>query len=585
MTQKLELIWTGKDKKDDIEPRILIKDESNSYSSESQPKLFEPNPTMNNYLIHGDNLLALKALQQDFSNKVKCIYIDPPYNTGAAFEHYDDNLEHSIWLSLMRSRLVLLKTLLQDSGLIFIQIDDNEYAYLKVLCDEVFGRNNYLNTLVIKAKAMAGASGGGEDKRLKKNYEFILVYSKNYDCLSYKVPINRIPLSEYIVDHKENEIGFYYTRVITNYGEKKLLGTITIGSGEEMQIFEHIGFEFSSISKIAKQEQCSQEEVYKKYFNDIFMVTNAQTSLLTKTNDFVKEKGKFISYSYIPTTGRSKGKKETKYIWNETLVVWLHDSAVLENGTVYKTEKSGTLWTNISWGRLDLEGGVSFKAGKKPEALLRQIIDMATDIGDIVLDSFLGSGTTCAVAHKMCRRWIGIEMGNQAYTHCKKRLDLLINGLDEKGITNDVNWTGGGGYNFYELAPSLINFDAFGQPVINKDYNADMLGAAIAKHEGYVYEPDKDAYWKQSHNGDKSFLFVTTSHLGADLLDSIHQEMKEDEFLLISCKSFDSLVEKRYKNIAVKKIPQSLLKHCEFGVDNYNLNIINPPEYEDEEDE
>lgn len=575
MANKLELTWYGKDEPLKIEPRLLIENTALSNTASD--------PDTENMIIHGDNLLALKALESKYAGKVKCIYIDPPYNTGNAFEHYDDSLEHSIWLSLMRPRLAILRKLLAIEGLIFIQIDDNEYAYLKVLCDEVFGRNNYLNTLVIKAKAGAGASGGGEDKRLKKNYEFILVYVKDYDSVTYNIPLEKVPLIDYIQEHKDNKVGFYYTRVITNYGEKIFLGTTKLGNGEDMKIYEHVGFEFSSVSKLSKELGNTQEEIYNRYIDDIFMVTNAQTSLLTRVNDFVKEKNKLISYEYVPSTGKMKGKLETKLVWNETLVVWLKDSSIIEDGKVYKTEKTGTLWTNISWGRLDLEGGVSFKSGKKPETLIQKIFEMTTEHGDLVMDSFLGSGTTVAVAHKMGRNYIGVEMGEHAYTHCKVRLDKVIAGEDAGGITKSVDWTGVGGYRFYELAPSLINIDPFGEAVINTDYDANMLAAGVALHEGFTYQPDTALFWKQAKGNEDSYLFVTTRHLSCAYLDSIKDTMEDGEYLVIACRSFDRGLDKAYSSITVKKIPQMLLDRCEFGKADYNLNIVHPPVYEDEE--
>lgn len=350
-----------------------------------------------------------------------------------------------------------------------------------------------------------------------------------------------------------------------------------------MRVYEHIGFEFSSIAKLKKELNLTEEEVYKKYINDIFMVTNAQTSLLNRVNDFVQSKNKLISYEYIPTTGKMKGKLETKLVWNETLVVWLKDSTTIEDGTIYKTEKAGTLWNNISWGRLDLEGGVSFKKGKKPEMLLKRIVEMSTNGNDIVLDSFLGSGTTAAVAHKMGRRYIGIEMGDHAYTHCKVRLDKVIAGEDQGGISKAQSWQGGGGYRFYELAPSLINEDAFGEAVINPDYDANMLAAAMALHEGFTYQPDSTVFWKQSVGNEGSYLFVTTRHLNSAFLDSIEDSMEDGEYLIIACRSYDAGLEKAYGNITVKKIPQMLLSRCEFGRENYNLNIVHPPVYDDGE--
>ena len=220
----------------------------------------------------------------------------------------------------------------------------------------------------------------------------------------------------------------------------------------------------------------------------------------------------------------------------------------------------------------------------KPERLIERIIHIATNPGDLVLDSFLGSGTTAAVAHKMGRRYIGIEMGSHAYTHCKVRLDKVIAGEDPGGITKSAKWEKGGGYRFYELAPTLINEDAFGEAVINPDYDADMLAAGVALHEGFTYHPDGKLFWKQSSGSEKSYLFVTTRHLNNDYLDSIQSTMEEDEYLTIACCSYDKGLDRVYDHITVKKIPQMLLERCEFGKTDYNLNIVHPPVYEDEEE-
>lgn len=219
----------------------------------------------------------------------------------------------------------------------------------------------------------------------------------------------------------------------------------------------------------------------------------------------------------------------------------------------------------------------------KPETLIERIIHIATNPGDLVLDSFLGSGTTAAVAHKMGRRYIGIEMGDHAYTHCKVRLDKVIAGEDPGGITKAQKWQGGGGYHFYELASTLINNDAFGEAVINPDYDVDMLAAAVALHEGFTYQPDSKLFWKQAIGNESSFLFTTTRHLTSDYLDGIASSMANGEYLVIACRSFDKGLDKVYGNITIKKIPQMLLDRCEFGKSDYNLNIVHPPVYEDEE--
>lgn len=217
--------------------------------------------------------------------------------------------------------------------------------------------------------------------------------------------------------------------------------------------------------------------------------------------------------------------------------------------------------------------------------MIKRVLEIATDEGDLVLDSFLGSGTTIAVAHKMKRQWIGIEMGEQAYTHCKPRVDELIAGSDKSGITKAVDWQGGGGYRFYEVAPTLINKDPFDEYVINEEYDADMLAAAVALHEGFHYQPDKELFWKQSFGNENSYLFVTTRHLNSTYLDSIKSTMEDGEYLIIACRSFDRGLDKAYSNISVKKIPQMLLDRCEFGKTDYNLNIVHPPVYEECDEE
>lgn len=273
------------------------------------------------------------------------------------------------------------------------------------------------------------------------------------------------------------------------------------------------------------------------------------------------------------------------YLLNGKRIIFYRDKLKKVDGEYVPGEPLTTLWDDLLSNNLHNEGGVNFPKGKKPEALIKRCIELSSDLGDIVLDSFLGSGTTAAVAHKMKRRWIGIEMGKQAYTHCKPRIDDAIANNDASGITKSVDWQGGGGYRFYEVAPTLINKDAFDEYVINEDYDANMLAAAVALHEGFHYQPDGELFWKQSVGNENSYLFVTTRHLNSTYLDSIKDTMEEGEYLIIACRSFDRGLDKAYDNIAVKKIPQMLLERCEFGKTDYNLNIVHPPVYDDEEEQ
>ena len=540
-------------------------------------------------LIHGDNLLALKALEQKYAGKIKCIYIDPPYNTGAAFEHYDDNLEHSIWLGLMKERLVILRNLLREDGSIWIQIDDEEQAYLKVLCDEIFGRRNFLNMISVNMKNVAGASGGGQDKRLKKNCEYILIYSKDYESIStFKGAYDYEEIGELVQRYRKENISWKYTSILVNSGEKIFVGLTYDGDGNEIRIYKRENFEIKSINKIKNDEKITEKEVYKKYANFIFQTAMPQSSIRPRVMEKIKEIGReseLYSIEYTPKTGRNKGKIYEQFYKGESfrLFAWLRDVSDKIDGELYKKTLQGTYWNFIAGTKnLTKEGNVVFPNGKKPEALISRILEMTTNENDLILDSFLGSGTTCAVAHKMNRKYIGIEMGKHAYTHCKVRLDKVISGEDKGGITKNVNWQGGGAYRFYELAPTLINEDKFGEMVINKQYSPEMLANAVALHEGYNFNPNKETFWKQSKSTENSYLFVTTKYVDINFLNSIKNDMEDEEYLVIACKNYDKVLEKKYSNIEIKKIPEMLLEKCEFNVENYNLNIINTPIYEEE---
>ena len=578
--QRLELTWIGKGNEPEVEPRILLHDPSKDYGD----------PNTENMLIHGDNLLALKALEQQFAGQVKCIYIDPPYNTGAAFEHYDDNLEHSIWLRLMKARLEILRRLLSPEGSIWIQIDDEEQAYLKVICDEVFGRNNFINMISVNMKNVAGASGGGEDKRLKKNCEYILAYAKEYSLLPlFNGPYQYTEMSDLIQQYLDEGKSWKYTTVLVDAGDKEYIGSTVDGDGNEIRVFARKNVVTMSINQIAKRDGISQKEAYKKYGLYVFRTTNAQTSIRTRVMEFRKEHGikdSILSIEYVPKTGKNRGVVYEQFYKDDicNLFVWLKDTSEVIDGELYKKDLQGTYWDmNAYMKNVTREGGVTFPKSKKPEYLVGQIIEMTTNVGELVLDSFLGSGTTAAAAHKLQRKWIGIELGNHAYTHCLPRMKNVIEGQDTTGITNSANWTGGGGYKFYELAPTLIEKDKYGNPVFSDKYNPEMLVAAVIKVNGYYYAPDSNIFWKQGFCQDNSFIYVTTQYLTAQALDSIASDVGAFENLLICAPAFDVGLNKRYDNITEKKIPQSVLDKCEFGADNYNLNIVDVPDLDEED--
>ena len=575
--QKLELMWVGKEKRAKLEPRILIEDPEKSYHAD---KRVSDNDIFDNMLIHGDNLLALKALEQDYAGRVKCIYIDPPYNTGNAFEHYDDGLEHSIWLSLMRERFEVLKRLLTKDGTFFCQLSDDEMAYAKVLLDEVFGRSNFINQVSVEMKLTAGASGGGEDKRLKKNIEFILVYANDYnsfkkfnDVYEYK---DLIPLIEAM---EEEGSSWKYTSILLGTGDFVEERIIEDGSGDPIVVKKYKNILRTTVSALERKGK-SKEDIYFNNFENIFSDTNAQTSIRTRIiNEFKSlNNDELLVASYTPKSGRDKGQIVSHYYISPSIrrVIWLKDSAEKRKGSIVKREKIGTYWYGFPLNNLTKEGNVKFPNGKKPEALLHQILELATNPGDLVLDSFLGSGTTAAVAHKMGRRWIGIELGEHCDTHCVPRLKKVIDGKDAGGITKSANWRGGGGFRYYNLAPSLVKFDEWGNPVINKDFNESMLVRALCKVEGFNFDPSPDVYWKQGKSTESDFIYVTTQHLTAQMLQKLSDDVGDSCTLLICCGSFDGKKDS-YSNLTIKKIPKAILKKCEWNHDDYSLEIKNLP--------
>ena len=559
MSNKLELTWYGKGKEINIEPRILIENKELSNT--------EKDPDTKNMLIHGDNLLALKALEKEFSGKIKCIYIDPPFNTRKAFEHYDDNLEHSIWLDLMYKRFKILYNLLSDDGVIFVNLDDSESAYAKVMLDEIFGRSNYLNEIIVSTNKSFGFKSTSNS--IFKQANHILFFAKDKS----KFLINTEALKI------EKGYDTQYKWVFENVDKSESEWT---WRNIKDVVSEELGFNNARDAKKTLKEQFDIEvfDFAIKNSERVFRTASVSGGALAKRRETIK-KSKENKNSIIR---HPNDDMDYMFIGGERVIYYKERLSELD-GILIPTELITDIWLDISVEGLASEGGVSFPKGKKPEKLLERCIELSTQKGDYVLDSFLGSGTTSAVAHKMKRKWIGIEMGIQAYTHCKVRLDNVIAGIDKTGISKSVNWTGDGGYRFYELAPTLIKKDFLGIEVINDSYNADMLASAVALHEGFKYEPSEEIFWKQSINNENSYLFVTTRHIDGNYLNSIKDSMEENEYLIIACKSYDKNIEYKYPNIKIKKIPQMLLDRCEFGIDNYNLNIIRTPIIEDEEED
>lgn len=436
-----------------LEKKIFVNAKRYSTEGVGATGVFEED---DNLIIKGNNLLALHTIKNKYSGKIKMIYLDPPYNTKNDSFAYNDTFNHSAWLTFMKNRLEIAKILLSDDGMIFVQTDDKEHAYLKVLMDSVFGSDKYLNTIVIKAKASSGASGGGEDRRLKKNVEFVLLYANE----NAQINIQKKPyeLKKYIDERKEQGKTFAYNKVLINKGTLTKIGETVDGRGDTIELFDVKDYEIKSVSKLAKELKISEEEVYVRYLDQIFTTENAQTSIRGRVRNAVADDGYTIA-RYVPVSGKNKGKlTDVGFIGStKRLVSFLSGTTYIEDGIVYKTEKAGTLWEDISWSSIKNEGGVELGNGKKPEKLLERLISSATEENDIVLDFFMGSGTTPAVALKMGRRFIGIEQMDYIEDISLQRLKNVING-DQTGISKNVNWRGGGSFIYLELLPKNMGY-------------------------------------------------------------------------------------------------------------------------------
>ncbi|WP_272518227.1 MULTISPECIES: site-specific DNA-methyltransferase [unclassified Providencia] len=518
---KLELTWIGKNERKKIEPRILLEDPSKSYLASQ--KVTEKD-IFDNKLIFGDNLLALKALEQEYAGKVKCVFIDPPYNTGSAFEHYDDGVEHSIWLTLMRDRLEIIRNLLSDDASLWITIDDNEAHYLKVMCDEIFGRMNFVSNAIWHKKYTVA----NDAKWLSENHDHILVYAKNKEIWRP----NRLPRSSDMDKRYSNPDNHPKGpwKATPLYAKRK--------GSEKEQAFTYTfknGFVWSPPK--GSSPRFPEYKLREMDLNDeIWFGVNGDANPSRKT---------FLSELKIQGT-------PAPTIWSHTDVGHNHQA----------TEEVKALTPNEAF------------STPKPEKLLERIIFLATNEGDIVLDSFAGSGTTGAVAHKMSRRWIMVELGEHCHTNIIPRLRKVIDGEDQGGISKAVNWQGGGGFRYYKLAPSLIVKDKFGLEVINKEYNPEMLAEAVCKLEGFTYAPSEVDWWDHGYSTETDHIYVTTQSLSVEKLEALSEEVGSDRTLLVMCGAFRSEPD-RFVNLTLKKLPKAILNKCQFGHDDYSLNVTN----------
>lgn len=526
--QKLELTWIGKENRPKLEPRILLEDAEKSYHAAHR---VTEGDIFDNRLIFGDNLLALKALEQEFAGKVKCVFIDPPYNTGSAFAHYDDGVEHSIWLSLMRDRLEIIRRLLSDEGSLWITIDDNECHYLKILCDEVFGRANFVASIIWQKLFTVKNSA----KYFSDMHEYVVVYTKDISKWTRNLLPRSAELDGSYSNPDNDPRGPWTTNAIQarNYYSQ---GTYEIVSPTGKSFTPPPGT-YWRVSKANFEELEKDGRVW----------WGRDGTAIPRIKKFLSE----AKQGVVPAT------------------LWLHEEVGTNAEAKIEVRK-------IFEGINDDDVFMT----PKPERLLKRIFDLATNTGDLVLDSFAGSGTTGAVAHKMGRRWIMVELGEHCHTHIIPRLKKVIDGEDAGGISKAVEWQGGGGFRYYRLAPSLLEKDRWDNWVISREYNAAMLAEAVCKLEGFVYAPSESVWWQQGHSTEQDFIYVTTQALGPEQLQQLSDEVGEQRTLLVCCSAFRGKAE-HWPNLTLKKIPNAVLKRCEWGRDDYSLRVegleVRPP--------
>jgi adenine-specific DNA-methyltransferase len=523
--QKLELTWIGKEKRARPEARVLIEDPEQSYHAQqrlSGDDLFE------NRLIFGDNLLALRSLEHDFAGWIKYVFIDPPYNTGSAFAQYDDGIEHSLWLSLMRDRVEILRRLLADDGALWITIDDNEAHYLKVLCDEIFGRANFVTSI-----AWEKDQARHNDAVISSAHDQILLYAKNIDM--WKKVRQLLP--------RESENSVRYKNPDNDPRGPWLQGACsTAKSGSERNRFP--------VTVPSGRAIVPPPGNYWRF---------AQSTL-----DAARAEGRV----YFGKDG-------------DRLPIIKSYLSEVQDGFVPKTwwpaEEVGSNQSAKRDHLRKLLAGVEPFATPKPEGLIQRVVQISTRPGDWVLDSFAGSGTTGAAAHKMGRRWIMIELGEHCHTHIIPRLKKVIDGEDPGGITEAVGWKGGGGFRYYHLAPSLLEKDKFGNYVISKQYNAAMLAEAMCKQMAFAYAPSDTVYWQHGHSTEQDFIYVTTQTLSREQLQKLSDEVGPQRSLLVCCSAYRTKSD-AFPNLNLTKIPQAVLDRCEWGKDDYSLNVANLPQ-------
>ena len=537
--ERYSFIWNGKSK-----ARMIAQTPSTGTLRPCKEESVDWDATQNIF-IEGDNLEVLKLLQKSYHKKVKMIYIDPPYNTGKDFvykDNFKDNIKnykeitgqvdgegrnlsnnpetsgryHTDWLNMMYPRLKLARNLLKDDGVIFVSIDDGEVANLINICNEIFGEENFINQISLNAKVSAGASGGGEDRKLKKNIEYILMYSKSY---SHWEPISPVyketKLVDYIDQMKKDKKSFKYTNVLYQLDNVNYYKKIKDGEGNDIDIFNVGSYEIKTIKQIASIEGIDEDQVYKKYYDKVMTTTNAQTSIRDRVWDATDSENNMYIAEYVPKSGKNKGEKTKLYFMGKqkVLLIWLKDTSVIIDREIYKREKIGTYWDGFSWINVTKEGNVKYPNGKKPIALIQQFMKLIPNNQSMyVLDFFAGSGSTAHATLQYNQEthsdihFINIQLPELIEPNTKENKDY-IKYLKEEKISTVVT----------EVSKERIRRAATKIKEDNPDYNGD-LGFKAFKLDSTNIKP-----WEVD--------FDMTERTLEDFISNIKPDRREEDVL------------------------------------------------------
>ncbi|MDD7703694.1 site-specific DNA-methyltransferase [Campylobacter sp.] len=475
-------------------------------------EVLKNNPSL---LIKGNNLIALHTLKEYFKNspqqnKVKLIYIDPPYNTGNDDFKYNDKFKHSTWLCFMKNRLEIARELLRDDGVIFVQCDDNEQAYLKVLMDEIFGRENFVNCITCKVKSAGGLTTDTE--MFFDCAEYLICYAKNSNYLTY----NSIKIEIEIIN-SNSKTAKQYNKIITNiqYDKKEF-----VAKKDDITYYKIKKGDFE-IKNLPIKEMNEQDFFNNR--NEIFRLTALSGGIGKKLKnhieDFTNNEDLFV-FEYIPSKGKDKGILSQYLLYKGATITMLNKLVKIDerNKRLVKLEPISNIIIDDLWQGISNEGGIQFKNAKKPETLIQRIIEISTQKNDLVLDFFAGSGTTMAVAHKMKRRCITIEQMDYIQTITKERMKKVIDG-EQGGISKAVSWSGGGNVVYCELAP----LNAYFVEKIQNSRNEAELESIIASMSEKAFIDYRVDIKKVLE--DKEFSALSLEDKKATLIDCLDRNM------------------------------------------------------------